>query len=126
MARTVTAPTADRGNTYNIISGASVSGTGDGLVFLTLGTVNNFGTITGAGAFGSGIFGIVEGTINNFGTISATGAGGEGVFIAGSGSVNNSGSISGVHRGVHLQAGDVTNASAGNISGGTDGVRIVL
>jgi len=40
----------DNGNTYNILSGASVAGTGIGLRFSNSGTVNNFGTITGAGA----------------------------------------------------------------------------
>ena len=114
----------DSGNTYNVTSGASVSGTGNGLIFRTLGTVNNFGTITGAGANRSGILGEVDGTINNFGTISATGAGGAGVFINANGIVNNSGSISGSGRGVFLQNGEVTNTSAGNISGGIDGVNI--
>ena len=41
----------DTGNTYNI-SGASVAGADTGLVLRTSGTVNNFGTITGAGAGG--------------------------------------------------------------------------
>ena len=40
----------DIGNTYNILSGASVTGANAGLIFNTSGTVNNFGTITGAGA----------------------------------------------------------------------------
>ena len=41
---------ADSGNTYNVASGASVSGDGIGLVFFDLEIVNNFGTITGAGS----------------------------------------------------------------------------
>src|SRR5687768_11740103 len=40
---------SDTDNTYNILAGASVTGTGIGLAFNTGGTVNNFGTITGAG-----------------------------------------------------------------------------
>jgi hypothetical protein len=42
---------ADTGNTYNIVSGASVTGTIDGLKF-DRGTVNNSGTITGVDRFG--------------------------------------------------------------------------
>ena len=53
----------DTGNTYNVMSGASVSGTGNGLIFFDLGTVNNFGTITGAGANRNGI--IVESRRHN-------------------------------------------------------------
>lgn len=113
----------DSGNTYNVTSGASLSGTDNGLIFFTLGTVNNFGTITGAGANRSGIDG-ETGTINNFGTISATGAGGVGVWINSTGFVNNSGSISGSGQGVKLENGEVTNTSAGDISGGIDGVNI--
>lgn len=89
----------DTGNTYNIVSGASVSGTDNGLVFFLLGTVNNFGTITGAGANRSGIFGET-------------------------GTVNNSGRISGSGQGVKLQNGDVTNTFDANINGGIDGVKI--
>jgi hypothetical protein len=91
----------DNGNTYNILSGASVAGTGIGLRFSNSGTVNNFGTITGAGAvtFDCGILG-GTGTVNNAGVISATGAG---VTVIGAGSVINSGSISRVGGGIFLQ-----------------------
>jgi hypothetical protein len=113
----------DTGNTYNILSGASVTGANAGLRFDTLGTVNNSGTITGAGANGSGIFG-VRGTVNNSGVISATGTNGSGVEIVDTGFVTNSGSISGGLRGIFLQNGEVTNTSTGTIFGGNDGVKI--
>jgi hypothetical protein len=120
----------DIGNIYNILSGASVTGANAGLRF-DLGTVNNFGTITGAGANaagffgGGGIVGITGGAVNNAGFISATGANSAGVKFTGFGSVINSGSISGVGEGIFLQNGEVTNTSTGTIVGGFDGVTIV-
>jgi hypothetical protein len=56
---------ADTGNTINVQSGASVTGTGAG-VLLHDGTINSFGTISG------GFTGISAGTANvsNSGTIS--------------------------------------------------------
>jgi uncharacterized protein with beta-barrel porin domain len=116
---------SDTGNTYNILSGASITGTNFGLRFNTLGTVNNSGTITGAGTNEGGVFGLVRGTVNNSGVISATGADSAGVSVFGTGSVVNSGSISGGRRGVFLQNGEVTNNSTGTIAGGTNGVEIV-
>jgi uncharacterized protein with beta-barrel porin domain len=116
---------SDTGNTYNILSGASITGTNFGLRFNTLGTVNNSGTITGAGANDGGVFGLVRGTVNNSGVISATGADSAGVNFNGTGSVVNSGSISGVRQGVRLQNGDVTNTETGTITGVTNGVEIV-
>jgi hypothetical protein len=113
----------DKGNTYNILSGASVTGTNFGLFFEDFGTVNNSGTI--AGANNDGIFGLVRGTVNNSGVISATGAGSAGVNFNGTGSVVNSGSISGVRQGVRLQNGEVTNTETGTITGVTNGVEIV-
>jgi hypothetical protein len=103
----------DTGNTYNIVPGATVSGTDNGLSFFTLGTVNNSGTITGAGAGGSGVRGQAVGTVNNSGAISATGLGGAGIFILGTGTVINSGQILGAQSGVRLQNGEVTNNSNG-------------
>jgi len=73
---TSTSRAGDTGNTYNIVSGATVSGTDNGLSFFDQGTVNNSGTITGAGAEGSGVRGQVVGTVNNSGVISATGLAG--------------------------------------------------
>jgi hypothetical protein len=114
---------SDKGNTYNILSGASVTGTNFGLRFNDFGTVNNSGTISSAGD--DGVFGLVKGTVNNFGTISATGANSAGVNFNGTGFVINSGSISGVRQGVRLQNGEVTNTETGTITGVTNGVEIV-
>src|SRR5215471_14513226 len=101
----------DTGNTYNIVSGASVTGDVKGLVF-TRGTVNNAGTITGTNAEGisagttAGVIntgtilgagaGIVAGStakVDNAGTITATGAGGFAI-LATIATVINSGTIS--------------------------------
>jgi hypothetical protein len=106
-------------NTYNILSGASVSGTDNGLSFFTRGTVNNSGTITGGD---TGVRGEAVGTVNNSGVISATGSFGLGISIPGTGVANNFGSISGGSIGVELQNGEVTNASTGTITGGTMGL----
>ena len=54
----------DTGNTYNILSGASVTGTRDGLSFDS-GTVNNSGSITGGGSFG--VSGNDDAIVNNSG-----------------------------------------------------------
>ncbi|MEH2502706.1 hypothetical protein V1290_001517 [Bradyrhizobium sp. AZCC 1578] len=86
----------DTGNTINVASGASVTGTRHGLTF-SRGTVNNSGSIAGGS---SGIFGALLGA------------------------VNNSGIISGLRVGVELQSGEVTNAQSGTITG-SDGVLIV-
>ena len=108
-----------------------MTGANAGLQF-NQGTVNNFGTIAGAGANaagffgGGGVVGLAGGTVNNAGSISATGANSVGVKFTASGSVINAGSISGVGEGVFLQNGAVTNTSpTGTIAGGFDGVTIV-
>ena len=86
----------DIGNTCNIFSSASVTGANAGLIFNTSGTVNNFGTITGAGAGNNGgTLSVSNGTVNNTGVISATGANSFGVLLFGTGLITNSGSISG-------------------------------
>ena len=97
----------DIGNTYNILSGASITGANAGLFFNTAGTVNNFGTITGAGLLNTGgILVFNNGTVNNSGAISATGAVSTGISFFSTGLVANSGSISGVRIGIFLQNGE--------------------
>jgi uncharacterized protein with beta-barrel porin domain len=115
---------SDTGNTYNILSGASVTGAGIGLLSSDFGTVNNSGTVTGAGVLGSGISGGVHGTLNNSGVVSATGARSQGVLFTGTGMVTNSGTISGVTAGIFTANGEITNTTTGTISGGNDGVGI--
>src|SRR5206468_6986939 len=90
---------SDAGNTINVLSGASVTGTGTGagLLFQT-GEVNNFGTITG-GATGAGIQ-ASNATVTNFGTIT--------------GGVNRAG----------IQATNATVTNSGTITAGTGGFGI--
>jgi uncharacterized protein with beta-barrel porin domain len=85
----------DTGNTYNILSGASVTGTDDGLL-LRSGIVNNFGSIS-AGVNSIGIDAGEDVTVHNAGTISATGAFSVGISAFGSADVTNTrtGTISG-------------------------------
>jgi len=111
---------SDSGNTYNIVSGASLTGTRIGLLFDKALIINNFGTITGGSV--DGVRGTV-GVVNNFGAISGARSG---VDIFGTGVVNNSGSISGGRIGVELQNGEVTNTSTGTITGGTMGLRFSM
>jgi uncharacterized protein with beta-barrel porin domain len=116
----------DQGNTINVQSGASVSGTNLGIEINSVSfakpeTLNNSGTISGGQSGVSGGFG----TVNNFSVISATGANSAGVSFNGTGFVTNSGSISGVRQGVRLQNGEVTNSQIGTITGGINGVEIV-
>jgi uncharacterized protein with beta-barrel porin domain len=118
---TATSPGGDTNNIYNIVAGAVVTGTDNGLAVSNHGTINNSGTVTGARI---GIDAGVQGTLNNFGTIAATGPGGRGVFYNGTGFVNNSASIFGEGEGARLQNGEVTNNATGTIRGGTDGVQI--
>ena len=60
----------DKGNTINVQTGASVTGTVNGLRFND-GTVNNFGTITGhgTGVFDGAISAVETATVFNSGTI---------------------------------------------------------
>src|SRR5258705_9386011 len=106
----------DNGNTYNIVSGASLTGTRNGLLFGRALIINNFGTITGGSV--DGVLG-TQGVVNNFGAISGARAG---VDIFGTGTVNNFGSITGVNEGVGVQNGEVVNMSTGTITGGQFGV----
>lgn len=105
----------DIGNTYNILTGATVTGTDNGLVTRRDGTVNNFGTISG----GDGIFAQIDVTLKNHGTLSGTGANGTGLFSGSTADITNSGTISGVGDGMHLQNATVVNEAGGVITGAT-------
>ncbi len=80
---------SDTGNTYNIVAGASVTGSNTGLIF-SRGVINNSGTISGNASFG--VFGNNDAVVNNSGTISANGANATGVSSL-SLHVTNSGTI---------------------------------
>jgi len=109
----------DRGNTYNIVSGASLTGTRSGLLVGRALIINNFGTITGGSV--DGVRG-TQGVVNNFGAISGVSSG---VAITGVGVVNNFGSVIGVNEGVAVQNGEVVNMSTGTITGGQVGVALL-
>jgi uncharacterized protein with beta-barrel porin domain len=118
----------DKGNTINVLSGASVTGTHAGIQIAedsngshveSSETINNYGTISGA----TGIVGNF-GVVNNNAGATISGANGSGIDIEVQGVVTNSGTISGTSDGVFLQSGTVTNKSGGTISGGSIGVVI--
>jgi uncharacterized protein with beta-barrel porin domain len=108
----------DTGNTYNILSGASVTGRLAGLA-LRSGIVNNFGSIS-AGADGVGILANGGVTINNVASISASGADSVGIAAFGSADVINArtGTISGGDAGI-FSAVAANVISSGRISGNT-------
>ena len=114
----------DTGNTYNILTGASVTGVSGGLTFAS-GTVNNSGDIS-ADAFA--IFGNGTATINNSNIIRSAGANSPTIeaivlHIANSGGITATGA-----NGVAIQGGngpghDISNS--GTISStGTNGIAI--
>jgi uncharacterized protein with beta-barrel porin domain len=106
----------ETGNTINVQSGASVSGDRFGLLFDS-GTVNNFGTISGA----AGIFANAA-TVDNSGTISA-GVGGFGISAVAA-TVTNSGTISAGPGGFGILATAATVDNFGRISAGPGGIGI--
>jgi hypothetical protein len=124
----------DTGNTYNILSGASVTGTLVGLAF-SGGTVNNFGAISGvtqgieaataaivnnAGTiFGSIDSGIVSDSANVVNTSTGAISGGfNGIVAFTTATVDNAGSISGTNGlGIFADTANVINTSTGTISG---------
>src|SRR5262245_6273212 len=84
-------------NTITVQPGASVTGTDNGVVFVT-GSVANFGSVTGLS--------------NN------------GIFVVGTGDVTNSGSISGGNIGASISNGALTDNSSGTITAGRGGVFV--
>jgi hypothetical protein len=115
----------DNGNTDNILSGASVTGTVDGLVF-NGGTVNNSGTISGGSRVG--IQRTNDAVVNNSGTISANGADGIGISSFGIVNANNSGAITaGGANGLAIFAARATVTNSGFIGAekiGIEGVAV--
>jgi hypothetical protein len=135
----------DTGNTINVLSGASVTGTSTGVQFHD-GAVNNSGEITGGGgsSFGIGISGATVNVIGNTGTIfggstginvttvanvanAGTISGGDfGIFGANTATINvtsNTGTIAGDNWGI-VTGGSVTVNNAGGILGGASGIGV--
>jgi uncharacterized protein with beta-barrel porin domain len=109
----------ETGNTYNVLSGATVTGVVDGLIF-DRGTVHNFGSITGD----IGIFANSSANVTNESTGVISG-GGDGILAITTATVHNSGTISASAGGFGILSGssaDVTNERTGVISGGADGI----
>jgi hypothetical protein len=115
----------DTGNTINVLSGASVTGSVNGLRFND-GTVNNSGTISAPADQGVAIRGQDSATVTNSGTIS-TGVSGVGI-LANTAILINSGTISvGTSGAVGIFANTtatVTNFSSGRILAGVGGTGI--
>jgi uncharacterized protein with beta-barrel porin domain len=104
----------ETGITINVQPSASVTGDQNGLFFFE-GTVNNFGTISGA----SGIVGANSATVFNFGAISARDFG----IIAGTtATVTNYGMISSLGIGIKVTAGTANVTNYGTISAGGIGI----
>jgi uncharacterized protein with beta-barrel porin domain len=136
----------DDNNTYDIQTGATVTGKNFGFLTGSGFTFNNSGTITsttdGAAIQGGdgtvnnkasgtitsgGVFGVFGGnlTVNNAGTIQATGADEKGIFAVGTATVSNSGNITALGGGAAraIEAGDVKlTGNTGTISGSEFGV----
>jgi hypothetical protein len=104
----------DTGNTYNILSDASVTGFLLGLGFFQ-GTVNNSGTISG---FAAGIGADDTATVTN----ASTGVISGGIVAATTATVDNAGSIF-AGNGILADTANVTNRSTGSISGDVDGIQ---
>jgi hypothetical protein len=108
----------DAGNTYNIVAGASVTGSLVGLNF-SQGTVNNAGAILGTGGFG-----ILADTANVINSSTGAISGGS-IGISATTAIvhNNAGKISGsLDTGIFGGSVDVTNMSTGHVSGGANGI----
>ena len=94
----------DTGNTYNIVTGATLTGMGDGLAF-GRGTANNSGSISGTSGFG--INATTANVTNNLGgSITGTKTAINAATLA---TVTNSGTISGGELGINAATATVTN-----------------
>jgi hypothetical protein len=108
---------SDTGNTYNIVSGASVTGTSDGLAFAR-GTVNNSGTLSGVS---TGILAGTTATVNNSGLITGTELNSAGIRADAVNVTGNTGTIAGGFSGIAASIRATVN-NAGLISGGVFGI----
>ncbi|MDP1882999.1 MAG: hypothetical protein Q8K88_08985, partial [Bradyrhizobium sp.] len=107
---------SDTGNTYNILPGASVTGSSEGLSF-TSGTVNNSGTIVGTDALG------IRGSarINNIGTITGQDFGINSLSID---TIDNAGFILGGQTAIFFGNGTANIRNSGTIAAGPLGFGI--
>ena len=116
----------DTGNTINVLPGASVTGTVNGLIF-NGGTVNNSGTISGRTAIDAGNG---TSTVNNAGIISATDTGLPGrhaIGISGGNgtlTVINSGTILATATDIAVNANSIFGRTLTVINSGTIGASI--
>jgi uncharacterized protein with beta-barrel porin domain len=110
----------DTGNTYNIVSGASVTGLDNGLRFNS-GTVNNSGTISSTANIGGRAIdaGTADVTNGAGGVISGGVAG----ISADSATLDNVGRVEAINTAVTANSADVTNRSGGVISARSVGIR---
>src|SRR5579883_3343494 len=107
----------DNGNTITVTPGATLTGTGNGIVFRT-GTVLNSGIITGGGG---GINAVKAATVTNSGTISGGAVGVQAFTVT----VTNSGTIAGGFIG-GIDAFTATVANSGTISGGINVTSLIV
>jgi hypothetical protein len=109
----------DTGNTYNVVSGASVAGVDSGLLFRS-GAVDNSGTISTTANGGRAIEASTARVINRSGGVISGGVAG---ISAGSVTLDNVGRVEAIITAVSaISADDVTNRSGGVISGRSAGI----
>jgi hypothetical protein len=114
----------DTGNTYNVLGGASVTGSDNGITFIR-GTVNNSGSIAATNAAGDAIFATDSVTLINNAGASITGTD-NGVHAFFGATIRNAGAIAGGHFGIDISNGvtdgDATISNSGSITSGDIGI----
>jgi hypothetical protein len=113
----------DTGNVYNVLGGASVTGSDNGITFIR-GTVNNSGSITATNVAGDGILSTDSVTVAN--NAGATISGTDGIKAFNNVTLNNAGVVSGGTFGVEIgnshTVGDGKILNSGSITGGNIGI----